>query len=280
MRGPSPERGELGPYGHSNLDIGDQPDQPRPVPGLRRWWLVVAVILALALTALVSYRMGRGAQPAAVPLSTPSASPTPPTTAEIYAALAPSVVSVLAQNGSGEGSRGTGVVVNGTALILTAAHVVNGFPAVRVVFADGTEADAVVVGSDPATDIAALQPLGLPEVVVPAVLGAAGGLEVGDRVIAIGDQLGLTRTTTEGVVSGLDRAAPGEGGAPLQGLIQFDAAVNHGSSGGPLVNADGELVGIVVALANPTTDGTFIGISFAVTIGAAVTAGGGEQVPQ
>jgi S1-C subfamily serine protease len=279
MPGPAPHHGAVGTNGDSTLDAGGQPERPRPVMS-RRWWLVVAAIAALALTALVSYRLGSGTRPAAVPVSTPSASPTPPTTAEIYAALAPSVVSVLAEDGSGEGSRGTGVVVNGTALILTAAHVVNGYPTVRVVFADGTEAETVVIGSDPATDIAALQPLSLPEVVVPAVLGSAGGLGVGDRVIAIGDQLGLNRTTTEGVISGLDRVAPGEGGTALNGLIQFDAAVNHGSSGGPLVNANGELIGIVVALANPTTDGTFIGISFAVPIGAAVTAGGGEQVPQ
>jgi S1-C subfamily serine protease len=242
--------------------------------------LLGAVIVALALTAGLSYLWGRGARPEALPAPTPSASATPPTTAEIYAAVAPSVVSVVASDGSGSGSRGTGVIVSDAAMILTALHVVNAAGSVRVVFADGTEAEAVVVGSDPATDIAVLQPLGLPEVVVPAVLGAAGALEVGDRVIAIGDQLGLTRTTTEGVVSGLDRTAPGSAGGSIVGLIQFDAAVNHGSSGGPLVDAEGAVVGIVVALANPTADGTFIGISFAVPIGAAVTAGGGDEVPQ
>jgi S1-C subfamily serine protease len=261
------------------MDDGDQPGHPRPVL-TRRWWLVGVVVVALAATTVLSYRWGSSAQPVAAPTPTPSASATPPTTAEIYAAVAPSVVSVLAPDGSGAGSRGTGVIVSDQAMILTALHVVNAAVSVRVVFADGTEAEAVVVGSDPATDIAVLQPLGLPEVVVPAVLGSAGALEVGDRVIAIGDQLGLTRTTTEGVVSGLERTAPGFAGGPIGGLIQFDAAVNHGSSGGPLVNADGALVGIVVALANPTTDGTFIGISFAVPIGVAVTAGGGDQIPQ
>lgn len=240
----------------------------------------VAGVAALAVTATLSYRWGSTTQTPALPTPTPSASPTPPTTAEIYAAVAPSVVSILAPDGTGSGSRGTGVIVSDQALILTALHVVNAAASVRVVFADGTEADAVVVGSDPALDIAMLQPLGLPEVVVPAVLGSAGALAVGDRVIAIGDQLGLTRTTTEGVVSGLDRTAPGFAGGPIGGLIQFDAAVNHGSSGGPLVDANGALVGIVVALANPTDDGTFIGISFAVPIGAAVAAGGGEQIPQ
>jgi S1-C subfamily serine protease len=210
----------------------------------------------------------------------PSASPTSPTTAEIYAAVAPSVVSIVATDAAGGVGSGTGVVVNAEAMILTALHVVNEAAQVRVVFADGTDVAATVVGADPAMDIAVLAPQGFPTVVVPAVLGASQPLEVGDTVIAIGDQLGLTRTATEGVVSGLGRTAPGSDGGTITGLIQFDAAVNHGSSGGPLVNDAGETVGIVVALANPTTDGTFIGIGFAVPIGAAVTAGGGPPLPQ
>jgi S1-C subfamily serine protease len=196
---------------------------------------------------------------------------------EIYAAVSPSVVSIEARSGT-MGSRGTGVIVNANASILTALHVVNGADEIRVVFADGTQSTAALVSGDPAMDIALLAPATLPEIVVPAVLG--GGPAVGDTVIAIGDQLGLAQSTTVGVVSGLDRSAPGEGGVTLPGLIQFDAAVNHGSSGGPLVNTRGEIVGIVVALANPTDAGTFIGIGFAVPIGAAVAAGDGEQIPQ
>jgi S1-C subfamily serine protease len=165
--------------------------------------------------------------------------------------------------------------------ILTALHVVNGATAVRVIFADGTQSAATVAQADPATDIAALTPQTLPSVVVPAILGSAGRLAVGDQVIAIGDQLGLDRTTTTGVVSGLDRAVPNPDGTSLTGLIQFDAAVNHGSSGGPLLNASGQTVGIVVALANPTGEGTFIGVGFAVPIGAAVASGrGGNNQPQ
>jgi S1-C subfamily serine protease len=244
---------------------------------------IIAIVAALAATGLVAYRFGAGNVAAAPPppSATPTPSTTPPTTAEIYAAVAPSVVSVLAPDGAGGGSAGTGVIINTDATILTARHVVNGAASVRVVFADGTQSDAQVAGSDPTTDIAVLVPATLPSVVVPAVLGSAGRLAVGDTVIAIGDQLGLTRTTTLGVVSGLNRSSPGgDGEAPLAGLIQFDAAVNHGSSGGPLLNAAGQIVGIVVALANPTSDGTFIGIGFAVPIGAAVTAGGGPPIPQ
>jgi S1-C subfamily serine protease len=109
------------------------------------------------------------------------------------------------------------------------------------------------------------------------VLG--GSAAIGDTVIAIGNQLGLTGSTTTGVVSGLDRSLARKGTTDLKGLIQFDAAVNPGSSGGPLVNAAGQTIGIVVALANPTEAGTFIGIGFAVPIGTAVRAGG-DRPPQ
>jgi putative serine protease PepD len=120
----------------------------------------------------------------------------------------------------------------------------------------------------------------LPQVLVPAVLGSSGRLSVGDGVIAVGNQLGMTSSATAGVVSGLNRVASGIDGSTLAGLIQFDAAVNPGSSGGPLVNAKGETIGIVVALANPTPDGTFIGIGFAVPIGTAVAPGGGRPPQQ
>ncbi len=143
-------------------------------------------------------------------------------------------------------------------------------------FADCSSTQAKVGQADPATDIAALVPDKLPALVVPAVLG--GGAAIGDQVVAIGNQLALVDTTTSGVVSGLNRSITSEGGGQLQGLIQFDAAVNPGSSGGPLVNAKGQTIGIVVALANPTNAGTFIGVGFAVPIGSAV--GGGGRPPQ
>jgi S1-C subfamily serine protease len=237
----------------------------------------------LSLVAAVSYRWGS----AGAPQAGPTARPTPtasrdPSTAEIYTAVAPSVVSIqgVRHGAATVEVSGTGVVVNADGTILTARHVVNGVSSLRVSFADGTSSAATVTGSDPATDTATISPATLPSVLVPAVLGNAGRLSIGDNVIAIGDQLGLTRSTTAGVVSGIDRAAPGPDGVNLVGLIQFDAAVNPGSSGGPLVNARGETVGIVVALANPTSAGTFIGVGFAVPIGTAVAGGGGDRAPQ
>ena len=200
------------------------------------------------------------------------------TVAQVYAKLAPSVVSIKAI-GSGTAT-GTGVVVNADGAILTAFHVIEGANEITVTFADGTMSDAEVAAEAPEMDIAMLLPAKLPEVLVPAVLGASRGVGVGDEVVAIGNQLGLTLSTTSGVVSGLDRTISGGGESPdLKGLIQFDAAVNPGSSGGPLVNVRGETVGIVVALANPTDAGTFIGVGFAVPIGQAL-GGGASRPPQ
>jgi len=242
----------------------------------RGWWAGACLGLAVLLlvTALLSYRWGLGRAPvgAAAPAPSPTASPAL-TTAQVYAALAPSVVTV---RGAGTGA---GVVANADGLVLTAYHVVRGARTITVSFADGTVSPATLAGSDPANDIAALLPATAPTVVVPAVLGNAGRLAVGDDVVAIGNQLGLTGTTTAGVVSGLDRAATGERGTRLRGLIQFDAAVNPGSSGGPLVNDRGETVGIVVALLNPTDAGTFVGVGFAVPIGTALAAGGDGSGP-
>ena len=243
---------------------------------------VAVVVLLLAVTALAFYRWGSAAGPG-TRAATPSPSGTPsPSVPAIYAAVAPSVVSIeITRGGSGRvAASGTGVVVNADATILTAFHVVKGASGIRVTFADGTSSAATVAATDPKIDIAALTPATLPEVLVPAVLGRSDQLSVGDAVVAIGDQLRLTRSTTTGVVSGLDRSAAGTDGAGLTGLIQFDAAVNPGSSGGPLINGRGQLVGIVVALANPTSAGTFVGIGFAVPIGAALAARGGDRQPQ
>jgi putative serine protease PepD len=260
------------------------PGAPAGPPARRRRILLLAVIAAaLVLVGTGFYRLGSDRSPAArpAPSRAPSASPTrPPTTAEIYQAVAPSVVSIETTLRGGGKAAGTGLVVNGNGTIVTAFHVVTGGTSLRVTFGDGTAAAAAVLASDPASDIAVLLPAGLPSVVVPAVLGSSQRLAVGDSVIAIGNPVGLTRSATTGVVSGLDRSTAGPNGVRLAGLIQFDAAVNPGSSGGPLLNARGETIGIVVALVNPTGTDAFAGIGFAVPIGTAVGAGGGNPVPQ
>jgi S1-C subfamily serine protease len=247
----------------------------------RRAVIGTTILVAVVLATVVAIRWGSTGSPPAATTASPSPSASgPPSTAEIYAAVAPSVVTIEAQrSGSSRADGlGTGVVANANGVILTALHVVRGAQSINVTFADGTTSAATIRAADPTIDIAALTTDTMPSVLVPAVLG--GGAAVGDTVIAVGNQLGLTSSATTGVVSGLNRATTGEDGRGLAGLIQFDAAVNPGSSGGPLVNARGETIGIVVALANPTAARTFIGIGFAVPIGSAVAAGGDGRGPQ
>ncbi|MFB9445746.1 trypsin-like peptidase domain-containing protein [Dactylosporangium vinaceum] len=243
---------------------------------------VGVVVLAIIATGVLAFRAGgSGGAPASARPSaaaSPSASG-PPTTAQIYQAVAPSVVTIQTTLPGG-GATGTGVIANQAGLILTAFHVVKGGTAINIIYADGTESAATVSGSNAEMDIATLAPAGGPDVLVPAVMGNSGRIAVGNDVVAIGNPLGLTLSTTTGVISGLNRTAANPDGTKLTGLVQFDAAVNPGSSGGPLINARGEVIGIVVALANPTSAGTFVGIGFAVPIGAALgSTGPGEPGP-
>ena len=253
---------------------------PAPAPHRRRHLLIGALaVWAVAITVLVLFR-GTDApapQAAVAPRPSPSASDEPLSAAEIYKTLLPSVVRIESIVGSTK-ETGTGVIVNANGLVLTALHVVDGASTITLSYADGTTSTAKTASSDAKQDIATLTPATLPGTVVPAVLG--GGSAVGDTVVAIGNPLGLTASTSSGVVSGLGRSLTRKGQADIAGLTQFDAAVNPGSSGGPLINDRAEVVGIVVALANPTDAGTFIGIGFAVPIGAALGAGQGTgQAP-
>jgi S1-C subfamily serine protease len=158
---------------------------------------------------------------------------------------------------------------------LTANHVIAGGGSITVTYADGTTASATVAAANPKLDIATLTPAKLPQVVVPANLG--GGAEVGSAVVAIGNPLGLADSVSAGVISGLDRTADTDHGK-FSGLIQFDASVNPGSSGGPLLDAHGLVIGIVVSLATPDGQDAFAGIGFAVPIGAAL-GGNGDNGP-
>ena len=170
---------------------------------------------------------------------------------------------------------GTGVVIVDKGIILTNLHVVHGFDRVRVTFADGLESDAVVTGTAPEHDLAVLQAKTIPDDLAAATLRSTQDLAMGDRVVAVGFPFGIGPSVSAGVVSGLRREyrSP-EGKRLLTNLIQFDAAVNRGNSGGPLVTADGEVVGIVTAILNPSDEGVFIGIGFAVPIENAAAAVG------
>ena len=170
---------------------------------------------------------------------------------------------------------GSGVVIVDKGIILTNLHVVSSAKRVTVVFSNGLESDATVIGVQPENDLAVLQAKTLPDDLPAATLRSTKDLVPGDQVVAVGFPFGIGPSVTSGVISGLKREyrSP-EGKRLLTNLIQFDAAANPGSSGGPLVTADGEVVGIVTAILNPTDQHVFIGIGFAVPIENAAAAVG------
>jgi S1-C subfamily serine protease len=226
----------------------------------------------MVIIAALAFKAGSGSATSAgqtSPTPTPKASATPLPVTDVYRLVVPSVVLIT----TSKGSLGSGVIVNETGTVLTAHHVVAGGGDISILFVDGTRAAATVASAQPKKDIATLTPKKLPEVVVPAALG--GGVAVGADVVAMGNPLGLRDSTTTGIVSGLDRTTKTKVGS-LSGLIQFDAAVNPGSSGGPLLNAQGIVVGVVVSIADPGDDEAFAGIGFAVPIGAALGGGPGQ----
>jgi len=170
---------------------------------------------------------------------------------------------------------GTGVVIMDNGTILTNLHVVFGAKRIKVIFADGLEADADVVALRPEHDLAVLRARRVPDDLKPATMRSTHDLRPGDRVTAVGFPFGIGPSVSHGVVSGLKREfrSP-EGQRILTNLIQFDAAANPGNSGGPLVTDDGEVVGIVTAIYNPTDERFFVGIGFAVPIENAAQAAG------
>jgi len=170
---------------------------------------------------------------------------------------------------------GTGVVIVDKGIILTNLHVVAGAERVKVVFADGLESDAEVIGLRPEHDLAVLQAKTVPDDLTPATMRSTHDLQPGDEVVAVGFPFGIGPSASAGVVSGLRREFRSEKGERvLTNLIQFDAAANPGSSGGPLVTLDGAVIGIVTAILNPSEQRVFIGIGFAVPIENAASAAG------
>ena len=190
-------------------------------------------------------------------------------------ATAPAVVSVYAQGTERlpvellgrlpprtQQSLGSGVIVDAQGHIVTNHHVIAGSDKIRVQLADGRVADAKIVGSDPDTDLAVLQ-IGLPKAPVMA-LGRSDRVQVGDIVLAIGTPLGLSQTVTHGIVSALGRARLGV--AAYENFIQTDAAINIGNSGGALVNARGELIGINTAVLGKNLGAEGIGVAIPVDL--------------
>lgn len=267
-----------------------------------------------ALLVAVPAWLGGGLRPAAPALTqrqidaavlhTLNTQPLPSAAAKAYEGVAPSVVRVIGRahppgeppaarsksGGNGGGAKpttpdrdddedgasvGTGVVIVDSGVILTNLHVVAGSRHIEVVFHDGLTSGASVINVMPENDLAVLRAHRIPDDLKSATMRSTADLKPGDRVTAIGFPFGIGPTVSHGVVSGLKREfrSP-DGERLLTNLIQFDAMANPGSSGGPLVTDDGEVVGIVTAIYNPVQERFFVGIGFAVPIESAAAGAG------
>jgi S1-C subfamily serine protease len=196
--------------------------------------------------------------------------------ADIYQELRPAVVEITStQQGRGPfepsgTASGSGIVVDDQGTILTNYHVVDGATNLEVTFSDDTTVSASVVGTDPENDLAVIRADVSGQTLTPASLGDSDSVRVGDPVLAIGSPFELEGTLTEGIVSATGRTfSGGQGTRPIRNMIQTDAAVNPGNSGGPLIDCHGEVIGINTALENPTGQDVNVGIAFAVPINTA-----------
>ena len=163
------------------------------------------------------------------------------------------------QQASGQGS---GFVFDADGHIVTNHHVVDGAQSVSVRFWDGSTYDATVVGTDPSTDLAVIKVDAPADVLLPLALGDSNSLSVGESVVAIGSPFGLEGTLTSGIVSALNREMTSPNNFTISNSIQTDAAINHGNSGGPLLNAAGEVVGVNTQIKSDS--GGSDGIGFAI----------------
>ena len=187
----------------------------------------------------------------------------------------PSVVRIVVDGPQGEGS-GSGIIISSDGRILTNAHVVEGAgegAELTVSFNDGSHAPASVVGVDELTDTAVIEAEGV-DGLQPATIGTSGNVDVGQDVVAVGSPFGLDATVTTGIVSALERpvnvGTDSEGNATVYPAIQTDAAINPGNSGGPLVDMNGNVVGINSSIRTSTSSATgqggSIGLGFAIPI--------------
>ena len=243
-------------------------------------------LAAVAATLVLGAGVGTGVTLAAVratdsPPSPEASSATPVaassvlTVGQIYGKTSAGVVEItasgVASNAAGpfgpaqEGeATGSGFVLDEEGHIVTNAHVVDGASSISVRFADGEEAVATLVGSDPSTDLAVLD-VDVPAAdLTPLSLADETTVEIGDAVVAIGSPFGLEGSVTTGIVSALDRTIEAPNGYAIDGAIQTDAAINHGNSGGPLLDASGNVIGVNAQIASES--GGNDGVGFAIGV--------------
>lgn len=238
------------------------PPPPPPAPGIGFWQALILGVFLLAGGAGIGWFVAEQNEPVQTieteaprpAATTPEAAPSDEPVAAVAEALIPSMVQIDTQTGLGSG------FVYEDGLILTAAHVVDGSGNVSIRFADGTQRQGEVIGTDAAHDIAVVS--ADTEGVPAARLALEDDLEVGQLAVAIGSPWGLEQTVTSGVVSAVSRPLVGPDSAQV--LIQTDASINPGNSGGALANRDGEVIGVNIQIF--TTTGANSGVGFAVPI--------------
>lgn len=244
----------------------------------RRWMTVAGLIAAVvvgggAAGGAIGAQLDHGA--AATSASGGGTAParrTIASLADVAARVSPSIVDIRVTSASGA-AEGSGILLTSNGRVVTNNHVVEGATGggqVRVTLADGRSMPATVVGTDATADIAVLQLRGASGL-TPATLGDSSTLKVGDTVLAFGSPLGLQGTVTSGIVSALDRSLS-SATESLSGLVQTDAAINQGNSGGALVDTAGRVVGVNVAIATTGRDTGNIGVGFAIPVNAAEAA--------
>jgi S1-C subfamily serine protease len=252
----------------------------------------LVIVLAAALVgglagAVIGVALEGGdssSQAAQLPLSTPSevsAEPTSSSRADlapeaIYRTDAPSVVVItdtqtqtvpgsffLPPSKEQVGSLGSGFVIDKQGDIATNEHVVQGAQSIRVGFSNGASYPATIVGTDPSTDVAVVRVKAPTSALRPLTFDDSSKLQVGDPTYAIGNPFGLDRTMTAGIVSAVDRDIESPNGLTIPNAIQTDAPINHGNSGGPLLDRDGRVVGIAAQIQGGTVNAN-VGVGFAI----------------
>jgi putative serine protease PepD len=238
---------------------------------------VTTIAAALLLAAGVGGAVGAGVALETgddSPATSPSAQPVARTTSSVsavYQRVKDGVVEVSTStaaqadpfgNQAPGGATGSGFVIDEEGHIVTNQHVVDGAESVTVRFSDGTEVDAKVVGTDPSTDIAVLDVDRPSSQLTPLSFAGDGSLQVGSPVIAIGSPFGLEGTLTTGVISALGREIESPNGFTIENAVQTDAALNHGNSGGPVLDTQGRVVGVAAQIRSES--GGSDGIGYAV----------------
>ena len=207
------------------------------------------------------------------PLQTTALSPNESNNIEVYRKYSPGVVNITSTiltydfflRPIPESGSGSGIIADTDGNIVTNYHVIEGARQLEVTLWDQSRYEARVVGSDPNNDIAVIHIDAAGQDLVPIPMGSTEGLQVGQKVLAIGNPFGLQGTLTTGIISSLGRSIQGTNGRVIEGVVQTDAAINPGNSGGPLLNSRGEVIGINTAIVSPSNTGN-VGIGFAVPV--------------